>query len=75
MSALLPRLSICACVALVPWTTRVPGTMALTRVDAPLRLFNYAYVGIVLILFLRFFYYDNFVKKSKKKAAAKSKDL
>uniref|UniRef100_A0A7S4F008 Elongation of fatty acids protein n=1 Tax=Chrysotila carterae TaxID=13221 RepID=A0A7S4F008_CHRCT len=35
-------------------------------------LFNYAYVGVVLILFLRFFYYDNFSKPSKGKKKAKA---
>ena len=34
-------------------------------------LFNYAYVGGVLLLFLRFFYTDNFRKRSKAKAKAK----
>uniref|UniRef100_A0A7S0IZ45 Elongation of fatty acids protein n=1 Tax=Calcidiscus leptoporus TaxID=127549 RepID=A0A7S0IZ45_9EUKA len=39
-------------------------------------LFNYAYVGIVLTLFLRFFYFDNFVKKKRMKSSQpKSKEL
>ena len=36
-------------------------------------LFNYAYVGVVLLLFMHFFYVDNFQKKRKKDMSAKDK--
>jgi hypothetical protein len=34
-------------------------------------VFNYAYVGVVLLLFMHFFYVDNFQKKRRKSASEK----
>ena len=38
-------------------------------------LYNYAYVGTVLVLFLRFFYHDNFVQRRKKRVDSISDEL